>query len=85
MYEDRTELQRLELDRQSIVYATYVDEGGVSVYAKRGGRKSDIEGFIANGQMANWMSYFELDGFEPANRAYAGQKHFSRRFPRDIV
>lgn len=81
------ELARLKINASTIIYATFVDDKGVSVYVKRGGRLSDIAALIPNGQFDNWMSYFDAGtafGDGP-NAGYAASKHQTRRFPADCV
>ncbi|MGZ8457571.1 MAG: hypothetical protein ACXWZS_09725 [Gemmatirosa sp.] len=85
--ETRRDLERLDIDRSTVVYATYVDTRGVSIYVKRVG-KSDIEGFIPHGGFTNWRSYFDagaLPGNGVRNAGYATERHFTTLFPSDCV
>jgi hypothetical protein len=85
--EDRAELERLHIDRSTIVYATYVDVHGLSLYAIRHDR-ADIQGYVPNTGFWNWRSFFEagaLPGDGARNPAYAMTKHFATVFPTDCV
>jgi hypothetical protein len=86
-FEAKRELTRLHVDGTSIVYATFFDGTGLSVYIKRDGRRADIEAFVPNGKMDNWTSYFAVgSGFgDGANSGYAATKHAKRVFPVECV
>jgi hypothetical protein len=84
--EVRRELVRLGIGPHAVVYATYVDSAGVSVYIKRTPRP-DLHAFISNGGFENWMSFFDagtLAGDGP-NQAYAGTRHSTVKFPQGCV
>ena len=81
------ELARLHISVEDIVFATYADSQGVSVYVKRGGHRPDIAGFLPNGHFDNWMSFFAVlnNGVDRPNAGYAGTAHAKKRFPTECV
>lgn len=86
-FEAKRELARLGIDGGSIIYATYFDGTGLSVYIKRDGRRPDIKAFVPNGKMDNWMSYFAVGSpfGDAANSQYAATKHAGHLFPGECV
>ena len=64
-------------------YVTFIDDVGVSVYITRGYlHGGDIEAMLAKHDVM-WRSYFEpLDSF---NMAYAGRKHYVKKFPLEFI
>jgi hypothetical protein len=87
----KSELARLRLSREgSIIYCTYVDSLGMSIYAKRGGAfMADIEGFIEHGGFENWMTYFEVGAIGEVSEVspqYSASRHVARtQFPYECV
>lgn len=65
------------------VYASYVDQLGVSVYIVRGSTfGGDIEAFLPVKDVM-WQSYFEPGSQN--NQAYVLSRHYSKRFPIDFL
>lgn len=86
-FEAKRDLSRLRIDADSIVYATFVDNSGLSVYVKRGVHLPDLQAFVPNGSFTNWQTYFDLGTAfgDSANFAYASSRHAKARFPDDCV
>ena len=64
-------------------WVVYVDKSGVSVYIARGYiYGGDMEAFLSK-EMVAWQAYFSpLNSF---NEAYAGSKHYTKKFPIDFL
>lgn len=86
-FEARRELTRLHIGPDAIIYVTFVDHAGLSIYVIRDLRLANLEAFIPNGQFANWETYFELGTAfgDPRNPAYASSRHARQRFPSECV
>jgi hypothetical protein len=81
------ELLRLHIEPNDIVYATYADDKGVSVFIKRGGNYPAIEAYVPRVGFDNFSSFFDIGTVfgDAPNKGYIRTRHVKPVFPKDCV